>query len=238
MPSIVLRAGRPEHREAVVLGGDLHAPGLQVLDGMVGAAMPEGQLESLQPERSAEQLVPEADAPDGPAADELAHGVDDVVERGGIAGTVGQQHRVGVGGQQLGGRGRAGVERDARAALHEVAHDRALDAGVEHRDTRPRPIAVVADFGGCHKRREVLPVHRGLGRDQRGGLLLCERLREDPAAHRAGIADVADERAGVHAGDRRHAAVREPREPAALGAGRVLAVARLAHDHPACPGAL
>src|SRR5881394_3381409 len=28
-------------REAVVLRGDLHAPGLQILDGVVGAAMPE-----------------------------------------------------------------------------------------------------------------------------------------------------------------------------------------------------
>src|SRR3954469_2114254 len=40
-----LLAARPEDREAVVLAGDLHAPGLEVLDRMVGAAVAEGQLE-------------------------------------------------------------------------------------------------------------------------------------------------------------------------------------------------
>ena len=48
--------------------------------------------------------------------------------------------------------------------------------------------------------------------------------REEAAAHRALVADVADERARVDAGDRGHAAVAQPVEPAALGAGRVLAV--------------
>src|ERR1700744_3219788 len=43
-----------EHREAVVLRGDLDASGLEVLDGVVGAAVPERQLERLQPERAAE----------------------------------------------------------------------------------------------------------------------------------------------------------------------------------------
>ena len=57
--------------------------------------------------------------------------------------------------------------------------------------------------------------------------------REDAAAHRARVADVADERAGVDAGDRRDAAVAQPVQPAALGAGRVLAVDRLAHDRRA-----
>src|SRR3954464_8345222 len=38
-------AARPEHREAVVLRGDLHAAGLEVLDRVVGAAVAEGQLE-------------------------------------------------------------------------------------------------------------------------------------------------------------------------------------------------
>src|SRR3954462_2026434 len=57
-----LLAARPEHREAVVLRGDLDAPGLEVLDRMVAAAVAEGQLEGLQPDRAAQQLMAEADA--------------------------------------------------------------------------------------------------------------------------------------------------------------------------------
>ena len=41
------RAAGPERREAVVLGGDLDASGLQVLDGVVGAVVAERQLERL-----------------------------------------------------------------------------------------------------------------------------------------------------------------------------------------------
>ena len=64
-------AARAEHGEAVVLGGDLDPPGLEVLDRVVGAAVAERQLEGLEPHRPAEQLVAEADAPDG----HLAHQV-------------------------------------------------------------------------------------------------------------------------------------------------------------------
>ena len=105
------RAVGPGDREAVVLRGDLDPPGRQVLDRVVGAAVAERQLERLQADRAAQQLVAEADAPDRPAADELAHRLDDVVERRRVAGAVGEEDRVGVGGQQLvRGRG-AGVQR-------------------------------------------------------------------------------------------------------------------------------
>ena len=49
---------------------------------------------------------------------------------------------------------------------------------------------------------------------------------EDPAAHRTLVADMADERARVDAGQRRDAAVGQPGEPAALGVRGVLAVDR------------
>ena len=68
---------------------------------MVGAAVAEGQLEGLEADRAAEQLVAEADAEDGLAADQLADGVDDVVERRGVAGAVGEEDDVGVLGQDL-----------------------------------------------------------------------------------------------------------------------------------------
>ena len=100
----------------MVLGGDLDAPGLQVLDRVVGAAVAERQLEGLKADRAAQQLVAEADAPHRLLPDELAHGLDDVVERRRVAGAVGEEDRVGVLGEQLRGRARARVQRHARAA--------------------------------------------------------------------------------------------------------------------------
>ena len=139
-PSIVRLAAGSEHREAVVLGGDLDAAALQVLDRVVGAAVAEGQLEGLEAERPAEQLVAEADAPHGPPPDELAQRLDDVVERRRVAGAVGEEDRVGIAPRAAAAAlARARIQRDARAAREQVAHDRALDAGVEHRD--PRPVA-------------------------------------------------------------------------------------------------
>src|SRR5450759_2405018 len=46
-------AAGPERGEAVILGGDLHAAGLQVTDGVVGASVAEGQLEGLQADGAA-----------------------------------------------------------------------------------------------------------------------------------------------------------------------------------------
>src|SRR3954452_5176867 len=63
---------RPQDREAVVLRGDLDAAGLEVLDGVVAAAMAEGQLEGLQADRPAQQLMAEADAERRALADEAA----------------------------------------------------------------------------------------------------------------------------------------------------------------------
>ena len=68
---------------------------------MVGAAVAEGELVGLEADRAAEQLVAEADAEDGLLADQLADGVDDVVEGGGVAGAVGEEDDVGVLGEDL-----------------------------------------------------------------------------------------------------------------------------------------
>ena len=224
--------------EAVVLGGDLDLAGAQVLDRVVGAAVAEGELVGLQADGLAEQLVAEADAPHRPRADELAHGGDDVAQRGGVAGAVGQEDRVGVGGRQLGGRHRARVQLDARAALDEVAHDRALDPGVDDRDPRAVAVAGSVMAGRRDLAREVEADHRRLGGDPLARLRLAHGGREDAAAHRARAADVAHERARVDAGDRRDAAVAQPVQPAALGVGGVLAVDRRAHDRRARPWAV
>ncbi len=69
---------------------------------MVGAVVAERQLVGLQADRAAEQLMAEADAVDGLLADELFDGGDDVVERGRVAGAVGEEDRVGVVCEQFG----------------------------------------------------------------------------------------------------------------------------------------
>ena len=73
----------------------------------------------------------------------LAHGLHDVVERGRVAGAVGEEDEVGVAGEQLVGGDAARVQLDDRAALHEVADDRELDAGVDRGD--PRAVAGAVD---------------------------------------------------------------------------------------------
>src|SRR3954451_19590069 len=62
-------AARSLHREAVVLRGDVDSSGGEILDRVVGAAVPEGQLEGLEAYRAAQQLVAEADPEDGRLAD-------------------------------------------------------------------------------------------------------------------------------------------------------------------------
>ena len=109
---------------------------------------------------------------------------------------------------------------------------RELDAGVERDHVRSVAVdldrRVGRDLGG-----EVGAGHRGLCRDQLACIVLRGLGAEDAAAHRAGVADMADERARVDAGDGGDAAVAKPVEPAALGGGGVLGVAGVAHDRRA-----
>ena len=149
-----------ERREAVVLRGDLDTAGGEVAHGMVGAAVAEGQLERLEAHRAAEQLVAEADPPHGLAPDDLADRVHDVGERGRVARAVGEEHRVGVGGEQLLRRAGARVQLDARAAFDELAHHRGLDPGVDDRDQRAVTAAVAAHGPRRDDAREVLAGHR------------------------------------------------------------------------------
>ena len=68
------------------------------------------------------------------------------------------------------------------------------------------PGAVAGDDARLARRDlagEVAAGHRRLGRDQRARLVLAHGAREDAAEHRARVADVADERARVDAGDAR-----------------------------------
>ena len=96
------------------------------------------------------------------------------------------------------------------------------------------PVAVELDrLAGGDGAREVGALHRGLGGDPLARLGLAGLGGEDPAPHRAAVADVAHERPRVDAGDRRtpQSASQSSQPPSAVG--RVLAVLRLAHDHRA-----
>jgi hypothetical protein len=155
----------------------------------------------------------------GPRPDQLAHGVDDVAQRRRVARAVGQEDRVGSLAGQLGAVAVHGCSSTRAPARDEVAHDRALDPGVDDRDPRPVAVAVLAHGRRGHLAREVQAGHRRLGRDPLARLGLAHRRREDPAAHGARGADVAHQRARVDAGDGRHAAVGQPVQPAALGPG-------------------
>ena len=120
-PRLAARAG---DGEAVVLGGDVDPARLQVLDRVVGAAVAEGQLVGLEADRAAEQLVAEADAEDRASCRRCSRTrVDDVVERGRVAGAVGEEDDVGVLGEDLLGGAGAGQQGQLGAVLAQLADD-------------------------------------------------------------------------------------------------------------------
>ncbi len=110
-------------REAVVLRRDLDRARLQILHRMIRAAVAELELERLRAAGQAEQLMAQADAEDRLLAQQAADRVDRVFERLRIAGAVGEEHAVGLLGQHLLGRRRAGQNR------HAATHGRPGAAG-------------------------------------------------------------------------------------------------------------
>src|SRR5947209_18875936 len=85
------RAVRADDGKFVVLAGDLDTAADQVLDGMVGAVVPERKLVGLEPNGPTQDLVTEADSVDGETTDEIPDRVHDVVKRPGISGSVAQK---------------------------------------------------------------------------------------------------------------------------------------------------
>ena len=168
----------------------------------------------------------------GLLADDPADRLDDVVERGRVAGAVGEEDDVGVLGQDLLGAAGAGQQGQLGAVLAQLADDAQLDPGVD--PDHVRAVAVEAD----RLRRgdgagEVGAVHRGLGGDPFARLGFGRRAGKMPPRI-APRSRMWRTRARVSTplipGD---AAVAEPVEPAALGAGDVLAVLGVAHDDAA-----
>src|SRR5215218_3904543 len=180
-------AVRRADREAMVLGGDVDPARLEVLDRMVGAAVPERELEGVEPYRATEELMAEADPHDGPLAHHSAHRLDDVLERRRIAGTVGEEDEVRVAGEDILRAAAAGQQGETATPLAELPNDRELDPSIDPHHVR----AVARELDRClrrHGAREVGAGHRRLRVDTRPGVGLRGLGREDPAPHRAAIA--------------------------------------------------
>src|SRR2546425_669499 len=88
--------GRGVDGEAVILRRDLDPAGREVLHRMVRAVVTERQLVGPAAGGEAQDLVAEANAEDRQAAQQRADRVDEVGDRFGVPGTVGQKYPVGL----------------------------------------------------------------------------------------------------------------------------------------------
>ncbi len=84
------------HHETVILRGDFHVPGLQILDRVIRAVMAELQLVGSAAERQSAELVSQADAEDWHAPHQFANRLDRVSNRLGIARPVREENAVGM----------------------------------------------------------------------------------------------------------------------------------------------
>ena len=136
--------GLAAHREAVVLRGDRDPAGAQVLDRVVAAAVAEGSLNVSSPTAWESSWWPRQMPNTGVRPISVAHRLDEVAERRRVARAGDEEDAVRAAREQLVGRRGAGQQLERRAARGEVAHDRALDAGVERDDARARAVALRA----------------------------------------------------------------------------------------------
>jgi len=209
--------------EAVVLAGDGDRAGAEVFDGLVAAAVAEGEFKGFSAEGVAEDLVAEADGEDGFTAEELADLVVDVVEGGWVAGAVGEEDAVGVEGEDIGGGGAGVDDLDGEAFLAETAEDVEFDAEVEgddfvlggDEDRVWAALAVGEDpfaaegvigvprvvGGGGDLADEVAAGHGWAGGGASGGFGGIEDFGAEEGAHGTAGAEVAGEPAGIDAFD-------------------------------------
>ena len=224
----------PRHREAVVLRGDGDPAGAQVLDRVVGAAVAERELERVQPGRAGEQLVAEADAEHRLVLQQRADRVHDVVQappgRPGRARGRTRRGRGPAGPRRSSCRGRAPASRRASVKLRMIEClipvSRATMRGPSPSPAKTRGSGVVTSR--ARSRPTMLGSASTRSRASRSG---TSAAKIPPRIAPRG-ADVAHERARVHAGDPRDAVLAQPGQPALLGAGRVVGVRGRAHDRP------
>ncbi|MCY1433135.1 hypothetical protein D9M71_491560 [compost metagenome] len=118
--------------EAVVLAGDHHHAGVEVLYRVVGAVVAVAHLHGPGAGGQGQQLVAEADAEyRNLGLQHVLDSLDGVVARLGIARTVGQEHAVRLQRQHFAGRSLRRHHGHAAAAGHQHAQDVQLDAIVE-----------------------------------------------------------------------------------------------------------
>ena len=92
--------------------------------------MAEFQFESLSAESVAKDLMTKADGEDGLLPKQLGNFLVNVVERGGVSGTVGEEDAIGIHGEDVARRCFGMNDLDAEAILTETAKDVAFDAEV------------------------------------------------------------------------------------------------------------
>src|ERR1700756_4437101 len=175
-------------REAVVLTGDKHAPGLELLHRMVRAVMAELHLHGACTGGEPENLVSKTDAEHRQVRLEKAlRGLDRVGARLGISRTVGEEDSVGLQSERVLGGGLRRHYGHAAAAIGEESQDVALDTEVVRHyvqaligaDRRARGfgperalVPLIAALG-AHDLREVHALEaRELARDLHGGALV------------------------------------------------------------------
>jgi len=87
--------GSPNHSETMVLGGDEHLIGSNILHRMVSAPVPVRQLGGCASIGQSHQLVTETDPEGGKAgAGKLTNGIERIPDRCGIAGPIGKEEAI------------------------------------------------------------------------------------------------------------------------------------------------
>src|ERR1039457_6780061 len=204
--------------EAVVLGRDRDAARLNVLHGMVRAAVAELELVRGAAEREAQELLPEADAEHGHTGlDEALHLRDARRQRFGVARPVRKEVAVESPCEELlGGRHRR-EHRRLEVTRGEHPQDVPLDAVVDRRhspfsrDAGGKREAVASR--GPDRERESGARHRRLFLhffDERRGVGLGRRLGGNRAAHDAPAPEMPHEGACVQLVDAHDAALPKP----------------------------
>ena len=171
------------------------------LTGWLAPRWPNGSLNVSRPAARESSWWPRQMPNTGLVVEQRADVVDDVVQRRGVAGAGDEEEAVGVARQQLLG-GASCTGRISSVAPREVKLRMIERLMPVSSATIRGPVAVArvdARRGDRHLAGEVAADHARLGVDALARLVRRHVGGEDPAAHRARRADVADERARVDA---------------------------------------
>src|SRR5579872_662709 len=106
------------HTKTVILRGDFHLFGQQILNGMIRSVMPESQLESFSAKREPAQLVAQADSEDRHLSQQVAYRFDRVGGGLRIARAVGKKYSVGLQCERVLSRSFCGHYNDIAVVIH------------------------------------------------------------------------------------------------------------------------